>query len=95
MYMKIHRSPGCEEVLGACDCELLNTTLSEDKIEIEISDKFYGNKKVTEEEFEEALKKATNANLIGKRVIAAAVRCGITDYDCCIYIKDIPHVQIL
>ncbi|WP_245543574.1 DUF424 domain-containing protein [Methanoplanus limicola] len=93
--MKIHRSPGCEEVLAACDCELLNTTLSEDKIEIEISENFYGNEKVTAEEFEKALKKATNANLIGKRVIAVAVRCGIIDDDCCIYIKDIPHVQIL
>ncbi|UUX92107.1 DUF424 domain-containing protein [Methanoplanus endosymbiosus] len=93
--MKIHRSPGCEEILAACDCELLNTTLSDEKIEIEVSENFYGNEKVTEEEFEEALKKATNANLIGKRVIAVAVRCGLADEDYCIYIQDIPHAQIL
>lgn len=95
MYLKIYRIDGTDKIAAACDRELINTTISEGDIEITISDKFYGTTTATEEELISALKRVDNANLIGKRVIAAAQKCGAVNEEDCIYINGIPHIQIL
>lgn len=95
MYLRIHKVPGKGEVVAACDCELLNKTLAFGNLEIFVDDKFYGNNQATEEELIIALKNAENANLIGKKVVSVAVRCGAAEQDSCLMIGDIPHVQIL
>ncbi|MDD4300688.1 MAG: DUF424 family protein [Methanomicrobium sp.] len=95
MYLKIYRIDGTDKIVAACDRELINTTISEGDIEITISDKFYGTETATEEELIRALKSVNNANLIGKRVIAIASKCGAICEDNCMYINGIPHIQIL
>lgn len=95
MYLRIHKVPGKGEIVAACDCELLNQTLSFGNIEIFVDEKFYGNTQATGEELINALKNTENANLIGKKVVSVAIDCGAADRESCLMIGDIPHIQIL
>lgn len=94
MYMKIHRSPDGHAVVAVCDRELLNTTVRRGEVEIFISEKFYGNTPVTEEEVERALAAADNVNLMGERCTAIAIRLGLICREGCIRIGTVPHAQI-
>lgn len=95
MYLRIHKVPGKGEIVAACDRELLNKTLTFGNIEMFIDEKFYGNTPASEDKLIEALKTAENANLIGEKVVSAAVRCGAAEQESCLMIGDIPHIQIL
>ena len=95
MYLRIHKVPGKGEIVAACDRELLNRTLTSGEIELFVDERFYGNTPATEEELIKALKEAENANLIGKKVVSVAIRCGAAEQESCLMIGDIPHIQIL
>ncbi|NLA37906.1 MAG: DUF424 domain-containing protein [Methanomicrobiales archaeon] len=94
MYLKVHHIPGAGEVVAACDSELLGVTLMHGDVEIRITEGFYGTERATEEEVGRALAGATNANVIGKRVVALAIALGLVSEECCIIIGGIPHAQV-
>lgn len=94
MYMKIHHAPGAGDVVAVCDRELLNTTLSHGELEVCISDRFYGDIPVTEDEVRSALAHAENANIMGTRSVAIAVSLGMVNREHCIMIGTVPHAQI-
>lgn len=95
MYLRIYKVPGKEDIVAACDREILNRTLTSGEIEFFVDEKFYGSTPADEDEVREALRNAGNANLIGKKVVAIAIGCGLADEESCLMIGDIPHVQIL
>jgi len=94
MFLKIHRSPEAGTVVAVCDRELINTTIEHDGAAIAITEAFYGNRCVTEDEVVEALRAAENANIMGERCVALAVRHGIVDADSCIRIGTVPHALV-
>jgi uncharacterized protein len=94
MFLKIHRSRDTGDVVAVCDRELLNTTVSHEKLSITISESFYGNVPATADEVREALKYAGNINLIGERSVNVAVEMGLVDRACCMMIGKVPHAQI-
>jgi len=94
MHLKVHRMPGAGEVVAACDAELLDATLAHGDVKVCITGGFYGTERVAEEEVREALMCATNANIIGKRVVALAIAMGLIAEEDCIMIGDVPHAQI-
>jgi Uncharacterized conserved protein len=95
MYLKIHKTPGEENILAICDAELMGKTLTSDFCNDIIIDRgFYGDELATEEEVKKALHEATNANIIGKKVCKIAADEGLIDLECCIMFEDIPHAQI-
>ncbi|WOF16326.1 DUF424 family protein [Methanoplanus sp. FWC-SCC4] len=95
MYLKIHHVSGSRDIVAACDSDLLNTTICDGDIEIFISDKFYGTEEFPEDKLREALSKDCSANLIGEKVIEAAIKLGFVERDMCISIGGIPHAQII
>ncbi|MDD3373200.1 DUF424 domain-containing protein [Methanoculleus bourgensis] len=94
MYLKVHHIPGAGEVVAACDSELLGVTLMHGDVEVCITGGFYGTERATEEEVGRALADATNANIIGKRVVAIAIALGLVREEDCVMIGDIPHAQV-
>lgn len=94
MYLKVHHIPGAGEVVAACDSELLGVTLMHGDVEVCITGGFYGTERATEEEVSRALVGATNANIIGKRVVALAVTLGLVSEEGCITIGGVPHAQV-
>jgi hypothetical protein len=94
MFLKIHKSPETGDIVGICDRELINTTISNGQITLMISESFYGNCPVTESEVKDALQKAGNINLMGERVVSIAVNMGLISRSDCIMIGNVPHAQI-
>jgi uncharacterized protein len=94
MFLKVHRSPGTGDVVAVCDRELINTTVSHDKITVTITESFYGSSPATEAEVREALKNAGNINLMGERSVSLAIEMGFVTRSGCIMIGKIPHAQI-
>jgi hypothetical protein len=94
MFLKIHHLPGSADVVAVCDRELLNTTISHEKLTMRVHDSFYGTTPASEEEVRSALEKAGNINLIGERAVNVAISMGYLTHSECIMIGKIPHAQI-
>ncbi len=93
MYLKIYKKR--ENVLvAACDKEVLGKTLKQGNTVVEINRAFYEGEYVSDEELQNALQKATTANLFGEKTIKCAVKCGFIDPDSVIMIDGVPHAQI-
>lgn len=94
MYMKVHRVRGEGEVVAVCDDELLNRTLRHGEAKVPISDSFYGDRLVTDDEVREALSNACNINLFGRRAVQLAQEMGLVDEACCLEVDGVPHAQV-
>lgn len=95
MYLKIHKEPGGGTVVAVCDRELLGRTLTEGNIEFTISEYFYGDVPASEEEVRYALAHASNANIIGTRVVEIAISLGCIEPSSCLVIDSVPHAQFV
>ena len=94
MFLKIHQSPELGDVVAVCDYELLNTTLAHGKLNVTVSEGFYGTTRVEEAVVAEALQKGDNINLMGERSVGVAVKLGLISRSDCIMIGSVPHAQI-
>ena len=94
MYLKIHETPD-GEVVALCDAELIGRLLADGKRRLDLSmfADFYRGEKVGREEAVEALRPARNANLVGKKALAAAIGAGI-DISGAVKIAGVPHLQV-
>jgi len=94
MYLKVHSSP-LGEVVALCDAELLGLVISEGETRLDLRShaSFYKGKRVTPREAKQALMGARNANIVGRKSLAAAQKAGI---DCAraLTISGVPHLQI-
>lgn len=95
MFLMIHREPGGGQVVAVCDRELLGKTLTEGDIEITVSSYFYGETPASDEEVRHALAHASNANIIGERVVAIAISLGCIERSSCLMIGSVPHAQFI
>jgi len=86
---------GMELIVAICDSELLGRKFSEGKLTIDIKDSFYGNTKVSLKYGLERLKKATIANIVGKKIVGAAINEGLILRESVIFINGIPHAQVI
>ena len=94
MFLKIHRASDGQTIVAVCDKELINTTITDGDLTISITDSFYGDRAVPEEEVVRALKDADNANIMGERSVTLAVDKGFIARDSCMMIGNIPHAQV-
>ena len=68
---------GDTNMLNICDTELLGKTLNNDNFTLKISEAYYAQKIVEEEEAKELLRGSNNINMVGKEIIALSVNMGI------------------
>ncbi len=92
--MKVYRVKG-ETLVAVCDSEIVGRTFREGELKIEVKESFYGTEEVGEEEVKRALRKATIANLTGKRTVELAIRLGIVDRDRVLRIGECLHAQMV
>ncbi len=90
---KIHRQDGTA-LLAACDAELVGTTLTDGDIKISLSEHFYGEESIDEEELIILFSQASSMNFFGEETITLAIKHGYVDEDTVMKISGIPHVQI-
>ena len=94
MYLKTHASPD-GEIVALCDIELIGKVLISGKARLDLSAyaPFYLGKKVDEKEAVCALAAAQNANIVGKRALAAAKKAGLA-VSHAKNIGGVPHLQV-
>ncbi len=94
VYVKTFRQ-GRDTLVAVCDAELLGKTLEGGRTPFCVNEHFY---KGTLGDVEEALKamgKATICNIVGKRIVEAAIEKGMVQKEAIIYLGDIPHAQLV
>jgi len=92
--VRIHRY-GNDVLVAACDRRLLGHVLSEGEIRLEVNPQFYEGEDASDELLLNRLDSATMANLVGERTVGLAIRHGIIDEECILYIGGVPHAQMV
>ena len=94
VYLKEHLSD-TEIVVAVCDEELLGKTLGGDGYEFYVDPVFYGGRRMSISEALTVIESSTIANLVGKKIVSAAVKHKLVHKDAIVYISGVPHAQII
>jgi hypothetical protein len=94
VYVKTVRQ-GRDTLVAVCDAELLGKTLEGGRAPFFVSEHFYKGTLGDLEEALEAMGKATICNIVGKRIVEAAIEKGMVQKAGVIYLGDIPHAQVV
>lgn len=86
---------GNDILIGACDEELIGKKFKDGKLQIDVSQDFYGGRIISIQTLIQYLKEATIANLVGKNTVDCAIKIGLVDPECVLKIKGIPHAQMV
>jgi hypothetical protein len=86
---------GKDRLVAVCDEEILGKTLEGGKVQFKVSESFYKGMLGDVDEAIAAMKQATICNLVGKRIVEAAIECKMVHERAVIYFGDIPHAQIV
>jgi hypothetical protein len=94
VYLKAVRQ-GRDTLVAVCDAELLGKTLKGGRAPFYVSEQFYKGTRGNVEEALEAMSRATICNIVGKRIVEAAIEKGMVHKAAVIYLGDIPHAQLV
>ena len=86
---------GRDMVVAVCDEEILGKTLEGGRVPFKVSEGFYKGTLGDVDEAIAAMKQATICNLVGKKIVEAAVECKMVHERAIIYFGDVPHAQIV
>ena len=79
-------------MLNICDIDLLGRVLNRDNFTLKISEEYYAQKVVEEEEAKDLLRKSSNINMVGKEIISLSTSIGIGSQ---VVIKEIDGIPFL
>ena len=86
---------GRDRLVAVCDEEILGKTLEGGKVPFKVSEGFYKGTLGEVDEAIAAMKQASICNLIGKKIVEAAIDCNMVHERAIIYFGDVPHAQIV
>lgn len=92
--VKLH-SNSAGSVFAACDEEIVGKTFEENGTKILVSESFYKDEVVSEEEFAKRIREQSVLNLIGEKTVSIAVREGLVDVDYVITVAGVKHAQVV
>jgi len=81
-------------MLNICDADLLGKNIVQDKLNMNISKSYYGEKLVEKEEATTLLKKSSIINMVGKETVSLSVKLGIGSETGIKTILDIPFLIV-
>lgn len=94
VYVKVVRQ-GRDTLVAVCDAEILGKTLEGGRVPFTVSERFYKGALCDLAEALEAMGKASIVNIVGKRIVEAAMECNLVQEAGIIYLGDVPHAQIV
>ena len=86
---------GRDRLVAVCDEEILGKTLEGGRVPFKVSEGFYKGTLGEVDEAIAAMKQATICNLIGKKIVEAAIDCNMVHERAIIYFGDVPHAQLV
>lgn len=92
--LKVHRT-GNEVLVAVCDCDLMGKKFVEGHLHVEILPDFFGEEKATAQDVEQALARATIANLVGEKAVSHAIKLGYVARENVLIIKGVPCAQMV
>jgi len=81
-------------VLNICDSELLGKKITQDELNMNISENYYGGKLVEKEEAKSLLKNSSIINMVGKESVSLSIELGIGSENGVKTISGIPFLLI-
>ena len=81
-------------MLNICDVELLGKQISQDELNMKISESYYGEKLVDKEEAKSLLQTSSIINMVGKNTVSLSIELGIGSESVIKTISDIPFLII-
>jgi len=81
-------------MLNICDVELLGKKISQDELNMHISESYYGERLVGKEEATDLLKRSSIINMVGKETISLSVELGVGSENGVKTISDIPFLIV-
>ncbi len=94
MIVKKHVSGG-RLVLAICDSLLLGKIFEEGEKKLDLSSHFYSGDEIEREDLKKLIKCSYILNIVGEESLEVARQVIEIGDDSVIYIKDIPHAQVL
>ena len=94
VYMKVFEVDG-EKIVAICDEELLGETFAENGIVLRVDPRFYGERLVPLSIALLEARDATVINLVGEKVVEAAIREGLVHPDAVLRVRGVPHAQVI
>jgi len=94
VYVKVVRQ-GRDTLVAVCDADILGKTLEGGRVPFTVSERFYKGALCDLAEALEAMGKASIVNMVGKRIVEAAIECNLIQEAGIIYLGDVPHAQIV
>ena len=94
VYVKTVRQ-GRDTLVAVCDADILGKTLEGGRVPFTVSERFYKGTLCDLAEALEAMGKASIVNIVGKRIVEAAIECNLVQEAGVIYLGDVPHAQII
>jgi len=92
LVAKVHKV-GEITVIGICDPELVNKTLTGPRgIKVIVKENFYGNQEIPSDELKEYLKTAMSINAIGKKSVEFLIAGGYGSRRSVIMLDEVPHL---
>ncbi|MDH3279151.1 MAG: DUF424 domain-containing protein [Nitrosopumilus sp.] len=64
-------------MLNICDVELLGKKITQDELNIHISESYYGERLVEKEEARDLLKQSSIINMVGQETISLSIELGV------------------
>ena len=86
---------GRDTLVAVCDAELLGQTLQGGRVPFKVSEEFYKGIPGSVDEAIEAMRRASICNLVGKKIVEAAIEKRLVHDRAVIYFGDVPHAQIV
>lgn len=86
---------GRDTLVAVCDAELLGQTILGGRVPFKVSEEFYKGIPAGVDEAVEAMRRATICNMVGKKVVEAAIEKRLIHSRAVIYFGDVPHAQIV
>ena len=81
-------------MLNICDVELLGKQISQDELNMKISESYYGEKLVDKEEAKSLLQTSSIINMVGKNTVSLSIELGIGSESVIKTISDIPFLIV-
>ena len=81
-------------MLNICDSSLLGKKITDDKVSMNISKRYYCDRFVEKEEAQNLLKKCSSINMVGKETISLSVDLGIASHEAIKEIDGVPFLLI-
>jgi len=81
-------------MLNICDIELLGKQISQNELNIKISESYYGEKLVDKEEAKSLLQNSSIINMVGKNTVSLSIELGIGSESGIKTISDVPFLIV-